>query len=56
MFVSDMYSSEVNGKNVSFYHNTKSHQIEIVIDFDISNLYVVTFAKGKAIIDFLKAI
>jgi len=56
MSVSDIYTGMVNGKDVSFYHNTKSHKIEIVIDYDISNLYVVTFAKGQAIIDFLKAI
>ena len=56
MSVSDIYTGVINGKSISFYHNTKNHKMEIVIDYDISNLYVVTFAKGLAIIDFLKAI
>jgi len=47
------FDCKVNGKNVSFYHNTKTHQYEIVIDYDVQNPYVTTKARGKAIIDFL---
>lgn len=49
----DDYSKEVNGKHVSFYHNKKNHKMEILID---GEPYVVTLAKGQAIIDFLKFI
>ena len=49
----DEYSTEVNGKHVSFYHNKKNHKMEILIDGEPS---VFTLAKGQAIIDFLKLI
>jgi hypothetical protein len=49
----DEYTTELNGKHVSFYHNQKNHKMEIWIDREP---YVVTLAKGQAIIDFLKLI
>lgn len=50
------YDCTVGGRELSFYHNQTTHQYEIVIDYDERNLYVVTLAKGKAIIEFLKTI
>lgn len=52
----DEYSTTIDNKIVSFYHNQTNHKMEIIIDFDLMNPYVVTLAKGKAIIAFLKFI
>ncbi len=52
----DEYSTEINGKQVTFYHNQTNHKMEIIIDYDVQNPYVVTLAKGQAIIDFLKQV
>ncbi len=48
------FDCEVMGKSVSFYHNTKTHRYEIVIDHDVYNPLVVTKARGAAIIKFLE--
>ena len=51
MMVLDEYTTEVNGKHVAFYHNTKTHKMEILIDGEV---YHFTLAKARAIIEFLK--
>lgn len=43
----------INEKQIGFYHNTKTHQIHILID---GETVIVTKAKGEAIIKFLKLI
>ena len=50
------YDCEIDGKSLAFYHNQTTHRYEIVIDYDSSNPHVVTKAKGRAIIEFLKAL
>lgn len=50
------FDCEINGVSCSFYHNTKTHRYEIVIDYDHQNPYIVTKAKGEALIDFFKNI
>lgn len=49
------YRCEIDGKHIAFYHNQTTHRFEVVIEFDSLNPYVVTKAKGLAIIEFLKA-
>ena len=51
----DEYSTTIDGKTVTFYHNQTNHKMEIIIDYAIQEPYVVTLAKGQAIIDFLTA-
>jgi len=46
------YDCEIKGKSISFYHNTKTHQYDVVVDGVIEKR--ITRAKGKAVIDFLK--
>ena len=48
------YYCVIDGKSVAFYHNQKTHRYEVVIDYNPEVLYVVTKAKGLAIIEFLK--
>ena len=50
------FDCELNGKALAFYHNQTTHRYEIIIDFDQRAPYIVTLAKGKAIIQFLKAL
>ena len=45
------YSITLEGKMINFYHNTKTHQFDILID---GELITFTKARGQAIIDFLK--
>jgi len=54
MFSTSEYDCEINGKDVSFYHNTKSHRYEIIINYDLENIVTFTKARGEAIIKFLK--
>ena len=50
------YDCEIEGKHIAFYHNQTTHRFEVVIEFDSLNPYMVTKAKGLAIIEFLKAL
>ena len=50
------YDCTIEGKDLSFYNNQTTHRYEIVIEFDVLHPYVVTKAKGLAIIKFLKAL
>jgi len=45
------YSIILNEKMINFYHNTKTHQFNILID---GEEITFTKARGQAIIDFLK--
>lgn len=56
MFSTSEYDCELEGKSISFYHNTKTHQYEIIIDYDLDNIVTFTKARGEAIIKFLKLI
>ena len=49
----DEYTTHIEGKMVSFYHDQKSHKMLILMDH---GEHVVTLAKGRAIIDFLKVL
>ena len=48
------YDCRFEGKSICFYHNQTTHRYEIIIDFDCTKPYVVTKAKGVALIKFLK--
>lgn len=56
MYMTSEYDCIINGKEISFYHNTKSHRYEIIIDYDMDHPVEITKAKGEAIIKFLKLI
>ena len=48
------YSFELEGKPIHFYHNTKTHQYDIVVDYDLNEPFIISKAKGEAIASFLK--
>ena len=48
------FDCKINGVPLSFYHNTKTHQYEVVVDYNVQEPYVMTKAKGEALIQFLK--
>ena len=50
------YSFELEGNPIHFYHNTKTHRYEIVVDYDLNEPFVISKAKGEAIALFLKFI
>ena len=52
--ISDKYNFEIEGKPIHFYHNTKTHQYEIMVDYNINEPFVISKAKGEAIASFLK--
>ena len=51
--ITETYACEINKKQIEFYHNTKTHQYDILID---GEMVIFTKAKGEAIIRFLKLI
>ena len=51
-YVSSEYDCEIKEKSISFYHNTKTHQYDVVVDGSVE--MKITRAKGKAVIEFLK--
>jgi len=50
----ETYSFEIEKKAIHFYHNTKTHQYDIVVDYDVNEPFIISKAKGEAIASFLK--
>ena len=48
------YSFKIGKNDIGFYHNTKTHRYDIVINYNLENAFNVTKAKGEAIAEFLR--
>lgn len=45
---------KIGETRIAWYHNTKTHRYDIVVDYYTTNPFIISKAKGEAIFEFLK--